>query len=391
MERNINIMATTFRFAVLLTSCVFHATALAPTPPDIVVVGAGSAGLTAAKFSARFGKSVLLVEKAKSGGDCTWTGCVPSKSLIAAAKAAHAATEGGEQHGVYTEGPARVSWEDVKARLERVIQRIYDADDSPEALKALNIDYVSAAASFVDSNTMLLQHEEYNETVSAKFGYVVATGARPFVPNIPGLGSAVPFVTYEEIFSLPKLPSKLTIIGGGPIGCELAQAFQRLGSEVTLIAPRLLPAEDVDASVVLERVFKSEGVRLVMDRVASVEASTADASSGASGHIAFTDSGEEVAGDVLLLATGREVVVDSLGLDNAGVEYSSKGISINDKLCTTSKKIYAAGDCTGGPQFTHIAGEKKSPPTGASSSSIAKPYSSLLPFTMPRLKVFRGP
>ena len=343
--------------------------------PDIVIVGAGSAGLTAAKFGARFGKSVLLVEKGRSGGDCTWTGCVPSKAMIAAAKAAHVARSGGQQHGVTTgdEGMAvSVSWGAVKGRLQRVIQSIYDADDSPEALRKLNIHLVNATASFLDEDSLLLQHggsgggsgSGNNETVvTAKHGYVVATGARPVVPDIPGLAT-VPFITYEDVFSLPELPKRLTIVGGGPIGCELAQAFQRLSAQVTLVAPKLLPAEDPAAGEVLERVFRKEGVRLVSGRVASVrpaaavkegEGKGADSTSG--GHVAVTAAGEEVVGDVLLVATGREVVVDSLGLANAGVEYSARGGVVTDRnLRTTSKKVYAAGDCTGGAQFTHVAG-----------------------------------
>ena len=328
--------------------------------------------MTAAKFGARFGKSVLLVEKGRSGGDCTWTGCVPSKAMIAAAKAAHVVRSSGQQHGVATGDEGRavsVSWDAVKGRLQRVIQSIYDADDSPEALRKLNIHLVNATASFLDEDSLLLQHggsgggsgSGNNETVvTAKHGYVVATGARPVVPDIPGLAT-VPFITYEDVFSLPELPKRLTIVGGGPIGCELAQAFQRLSAQVTLVAPKLLPAEDPAAGEVLERVFRKEGVRLVSGRVASVrpaaavkegEGKGADSTSG--GHVAVTAAGEEVVGDVLLVATGREVVVDSLGLANAGVEYSARGGVVTDRnRRTTSTTGYAAGDCTGGPQFTH--------------------------------------
>ena len=335
-------------------TCLNVCSSLSPHPPDIVVVGGGAAGLTAAKFGARFGKAVLLVERGRLGGDCTHYGCVPSKSLIAAAKIAHV-SRSGESYGVTITGSVNVDWQAVKARLQRIVQRIYETDDSPEALEKLNIKVVNATASFINEDNLQLQYSDHNETIRAKYGFVIATGARPSIPDIKGLAD-VPYCSYENIFNLPALPEKLLVVGGGPIGCELAQAFRRLGSEVILVAPRLLPGMDPEAGAVLESVFTSEGMKVVKGLVVSARKSY-DSGGERSGCIVSTDSGDELFGDVLLIATGRAAVVDSLALDNANVEYSSgDGIHTNFKLQTTARSIYAAGDCTGGPQFTHLAG-----------------------------------
>ena len=217
---------------------------------DLLVIGGGSAGLTAAKFAKTFGKTVAIVEKAKLGGDCTWTGCVPSKTLIAAANAAHAARTA-DKYGVLT-GEVRVDYAKVMARVRATIEKIYSEDDSPEALLKLGIDTVVGAARFVDRKTLTVEQPDGSSvTLTAKEGIVIATGASPAKTSIAGLdetgAAGVAYITYEQIFSLPELPASLTIVGGGPIGCELGQAFARLGSAVTIVAPRLLPALDDEA------------------------------------------------------------------------------------------------------------------------------------------------
>jgi len=210
---------------------------------DVVIIGGGAAGLTAAKVAATFGKSVVIVEQARMGGDCTWTGCVPSKSLIAAAKAAHTIQTAQENFGGVSGGSAKINMREIKRVIQQKIQHIHDEDDSPEAMTKLGIDTIMGKrATFVDKKTLSLSPvgggDGTTSTLNANMGIIVATGASPMEPSddtIPGL-STVKFLTYEQIFDLEEIPRRLTVVGGGPIGCELAQAFSRLGSTVTQVA-----------------------------------------------------------------------------------------------------------------------------------------------------------
>ena len=201
---------------------------------DLLIIGGGSAGLTAAKFARTFDKSVAIIEKSRLGGDCTWTGCVPSKTLLAIAKRAHAARTATDCDYLSFSSPSElvVDMAAVKAKVDAVVNKIFDEDDSPAALAALGIDTIVGAASFVDAKTLLVTRDDGSSyEVHAKEGVVIGTGAGPAVPKLSGLGE-VPYITYEEIFSLETLPRRLSVVGGGPIGCELAQAFSRLGSKV---------------------------------------------------------------------------------------------------------------------------------------------------------------
>jgi pyruvate/2-oxoglutarate dehydrogenase complex dihydrolipoamide dehydrogenase (E3) component len=225
--------------------CLVLLTAMAASTPlkyDLVVVGGGAAGLSAAKFASRFKKSVLLVEKAKLGGDCTWTGCVPSKTLLSIAKTAHAARTA--SHGISV-GEVKVDMRAVKARIDSVVERIYTEDDSPEALRALGIETMTGTATFTDPDTLSVG----GLPVVATKGVVLATGADARPALIPGLDN-VPHYTYESVFALEALPRRLTVVGGGPVGVELAQAFSRLGSAVTLVAEALLPGDEPEAGQV---------------------------------------------------------------------------------------------------------------------------------------------
>lgn len=319
---------------------------------DLVVIGGGSAGLTAAKFASTFGKSVVIIEKDRLGGDCTWTGCVPSKTLLAAAKVAHTARTA-SLYGVST-GEVSVDFDVVKARVRSAIQKLYDQDDAPDALTKRGIDTMTGAATFVDSSTLEVMAASGTTIVRAKEGVIVATGASPAVPAIAGLAE-VPHVTYEQIFELERLPETLTVVGGGPIGCELAQGFSRLGSCVTLVAPQLLPGNEPEASDAIEAVLQREGVRRVRSRATAVRRE-------GSGHALSVEAeGEaEVVGGTLLIAVGRRPVVGGLNLEAAGVELdgATGGIAVDAKLRTsgTGGCVYAAGDCTGGAQYTHYAG-----------------------------------
>ena len=295
--------------------------------------------MTAAKLAGgTLGKSVVIIEKAKLGGDCTWTGCVPSKSLIASAKAAQATRKQLQQN-------PPVSFQEVRQRFEHNVQHIFEEDDSAQALEKFNVDTITGSAKLMSSN--VVQVDDSLE-IRAKEGVILCTGAVPKVPDIPGLES-VNFITYEEVWELEELPKKMTVVGGGPIGCELAQAFRRLGSEVTIIATKLLPREEPEVSEILEEIFADEGIVVSKGTVTEVE-------KDGSGHKAFYKRSDgsvgEVSGDTLLVSVGRHPNVKNMGLLEVGVEADDRrGIVVNDKLQTSVKGVYAAGDCTGDRQL----------------------------------------
>ena len=318
---------------------------------DLLVVGAGSGGIGAATTAAKFGKSVAMIEKERFGGDCCWTGCVPSKALLAAAKAAHTARTA-SKFGVTT-GAVEVDMKAVKERVQSVVQTIHDEDDAPAAQLKKGVTPIEGAAKFVNPTTLSITPSDGSAAYElvATQGIIVATGAKPRVPKIAGIES-VPYLTYLEIFNIDVLPKKLTVVGGGPIGCELAQAFARLGSTVTLVANKLLPLDEPEAGEVLEAALVSEGVIRVKGKVESA------AKEGATGHVLSVSGGQKVSGETLLMAVGREPVVNTLGLETIGVAIDEKtgGIKVDGKLRTNVKGVYAVGDCTGDKQFTHYAG-----------------------------------
>ena len=307
---------------------------------DLAVIGAGAAGLIAARFAAQLGARVLLIDRDRIGGDCTWTGCVPSKSLIRVAKAAHEARTG-QRFGVHA-GDCSVNMREVRAFVHRKVQEIY-APTSPDALSAEGIDVMIAPASFLDARTLRVG----TATVHAR-RFLICTGASPTLPDIDGLRS-VPHLTYHTVFDLEELPPSLIVVGGGPLGMELGQAFQRLGSQVTIVAPRLLPQDDPEAADVVHRVCEREGVRFERGHARAVW-HEGDAV------VVKTDAGAQVTGSHLLVAVGRRPNVEGLGLDRAGVTSSVDGIVVDDRLRTSVPHIFAAGDVTGGEQFSHIAG-----------------------------------
>ena len=314
--------------------------------PDICVIGAGSAGLTVAAAAAAFGVDVVLLEKGKMGGDCLNYGCVPSKALIAAAKHAHAIREG-KAFGV-SAGEPQVDFQRVHDHIHEVIDEIHK-NDSVERFTGLGVDVIQEAGRFTDRRTVTAGEHE----IKAR-RFVIATGSGPLVPPIPGLDK-VDYLTNETLFDLTKLPKHLIIVGGGPIGVEMAQAFRRLGSEVTVLeAFKALGKDDPELA---ERVLES--VRA--DGVAIREGAkvTKVARFGRSGVrvTVETDDGEETLdGSHLLVAVGRKANVDGLGLDEAGIAHSPRGITVDARLRTTNRRVYAAGDITGGFQFTHWAG-----------------------------------
>jgi pyruvate/2-oxoglutarate dehydrogenase complex dihydrolipoamide dehydrogenase (E3) component len=310
---------------------------------DLIIVGGGSAGLTAAGLAVQLEARVALVEKDRIGGDCTWTGCVPSKTLLKAARVAHEMRTA-NRHGLPAFDLQTDLMKGVMNHVRDVVAEVYHGE-SPDALRADGIDVILGPARFLDPRTLAI-----GETTLTARRFLIATGAHPVAPPIAGI-EEVDYLTYQSLWNLDSQPSHLLVVGGGPVGCEMSQAFGRLGSGVTLIQsrPRLLPRDEPEASRVLAQVFESEGIDVRLG--ARVERAWQDEDEI---HLLVGD--EEVVGDTLLMATGRRPNLEGLDLERAGVTYGEDGIQVDDQLRTSQQHIYAAGDCTGGHQFTHYAG-----------------------------------
>lgn len=313
--------------------------------PDICVVGAGSGGLSVAAAAAAFGVPVVLVEKGKMGGDCLNYGCVPSKALIAAARQAHL-MRGGEGFGIAATEP-EVDFRKVNRHVHEVIAAIAP-NDSVERFTALGVQVIEAEARFVSRRVVAAGDYE----IRAR-RFVIATGSSPRVPPIAGLDS-VDFLTNETIFGLKRRPGHLVVVGGGPIGCELAQAHRRLGSAVTLIeSATALGREDPEAAAIVLRTLAAEGVNVrEQARVASVERR---GKTGVRVYIETAEGTETVDGTHLLVAVGRSVNVAGLDLDKAGIVSDERGVKVDARLRTANRRVYAIGDAAGGAQFTHLA------------------------------------
>ncbi len=306
---------------------------------DIAIVGAGAAGLTGAEFAARIGARVALLESNRIGGDCTWTGCVPSKALIRAARLVHDARRAAT-FGIELE-PPRTNMARVHEWVAGAIEDVYKRG-TPDILRRKGMDVLIGPTAFVDAHTLVTG----DRRIVAKH-VVICTGARARIPEVGGLES-VPYVTYERLFDVDRLPSHLLVLGGGPLGVEQAQAFRRLGAEVTLIAPAVLPREEPETRSFINALLEREGVRIVHGRATAVEAHDK--------RIAVRTAQETVQGDLLLVSTGRVPNVHGLALERAGVAYNNRGIAVDRFLRTNVSHIYACGDVIGGPQFSHLAG-----------------------------------
>ncbi len=325
-----------------------------PEPADkyhLVVVGAGTAGLVSAAGAAGLGAKVALVERELMGGDCLNVGCVPSKGVIRAARAWKEAATAAEHFGA----PAITGEGDFGKAMRRMrrIRADISKVDGVQRFSDLGIDVFIGSGRFVAADAV--------EVAGHRLRFrraVIATGARAAAPPIPGLAE-VDYLTNETIFSLTEVPQKLAVIGAGPIGCEMAQSFARLGSQVTLIdmAPQVLIREDKDAAAVVQQAMVEDGVHLELGvKVLRVEQRKVEGGDG--GAIVHLDrDGEEfeVAADQLLVAVGRAPNTNGLGLEAAGVEYGKRGVQVDDRLCTSNKRIYAAGDIASKYQFTHTA------------------------------------
>ena len=312
---------------------------------DLCVIGAGSGGLSVAAGAAQMGVRVVLIEKSKMGGDCLNTGCVPSKALLAAAHAAEAQRKAAS-FGVAAVAPG-IDFAAVNAHVHDVIAGIAP-HDSVERFEGLGVTVIQAAARFTGRDCVSAGDAQ----VRAR-RFVIATGSSAFVPPINGL-DGVDYLTNENIFDLSVAPTHLVVIGGGPIGLEMAQAHRRLGCRVTLIeGMAILNKDDPELAAVVRRRIIAEGIDVLEGTKVMAVAKAADGIA-----VTVEDAGGSriVEGSHLLVAVGRVANVRDLGLDAAGVDFTPRGIAVDARLRSSNKKIFAIGDVAGGYQFTHVAG-----------------------------------
>ena len=308
---------------------------------DILIIGGGSAGITSALTAIGFGKRVAIVEKYKMGGECTWSGCIPSKALVKRAKLAkemHKATDLG--FGM-CQLPENIG---IMDNVRDVINGVY-AHETPEIMQAKGIDVIIGEAKFMDRNTV-----DVNGRPVTADKFIICTGSVPFVPPIPGLEN-VEYRTNNNLFEMPQLPKTMTVIGGGPIGMEMAQAFQRLGVQVTVILRRevILERDNHELGKLLMKRLHKEGIRFR----ANTEIQRIDPGKITIKH--YDQSEEVVDFDEILIATGRRIDLSNLGLEKIGVAYTERGLVVDEHLETSQKGIYGAGDSVGPYRLSHIA------------------------------------
>ncbi|GAC1477746.1 MAG: mercuric reductase [Gemmatimonadaceae bacterium] len=313
---------------------------------DLIAVGGGTAGLVVAAGAAGLGARVALIERHRLGGECLWSGCVPSKALLACARTMRAARDGAA-FGIDVSGVA-VDFARVMAYVQGA-QAMIAPHDSPDRFRALGVDVIEGEARFTGARTLAVG----GRTVTAR-RVVIATGSRPAVPPVPGLRD-VPFLTNETIFALTELPRHLMILGAGPIGLEMAQAFARLGSRVSVVEVGnvLLPREDEEAANVLARVLEGDGVAMHLG--ATVTSVTRQGGDVALAVRHADGTTRQVVGDALLVAAGRKANIEALDLPVAGVLTGPEGVIVDERLATTAEGVWASGDVTGGLRFTHVA------------------------------------
>jgi pyruvate/2-oxoglutarate dehydrogenase complex dihydrolipoamide dehydrogenase (E3) component len=311
---------------------------------DVIVIGSGQAGVPLATRLARGGKQVLLAERGELGGTCVNTGCTPTKTLVASARAAHVARSAGRL-GIHAEA-VRVDFPAVIARKDAIVRSWQDGVARRIQAAAPNLRLAHGHARLVGERTVEVGGQRHRAAV-----VVLNVGARPVQPPIPGLAE-VPWLDNRRVMELRELPSHLLVLGGGYIGCEFAQAYRRFGAAVTVVepGPHLLGHEDVEASLAVEGVFRDEAISLRLG-------ARAERVSGEGGRIAVRlSTGERLEGSHLLVAIGRRPNTDDLGGDAAGVRLDRRGfVEVDDHYATSAPGVYAVGDCAGGPQFTHTA------------------------------------
>ncbi len=305
---------------------------------DFIVIGSGSAGLTCAFTAKGFDKAVLLVEKNKPGGECTWSGCIPSKALINLSKEINIA----KKYAVF-----QVDSTEIMKKVRKIREEVY-THESPEVLKDSGIDYIHGSAKFIDKHTLSINDNEY----SAK-NIIVATGSSPLIPPIEGI-DGVDYITNENFFELEKLPESMTILGGGAIGVELAQALSRLGVKTKIVEmmDSILFKEDAELVEALSEKLEDDGVEL-LTKTKAVKVEKKDGSIIV--HTEKNGVSSSVISDALLVAVGRRPNIDGLNLDSAEIDYNKKGIEVNKHLQTSQHNVFAVGDVVGPYQFSHMA------------------------------------
>jgi len=312
---------------------------------DMVVIGGGAAGMTAAGMSAVLGAKTVLVSDSPLGGDCTWHGCIPSKSLLKAAKVAHE-MRSASKYGLVASDSVH-DWAQIIGRVQSIRDHIYQEADAPPNMEKLGVEVIAAHARFIDGNSVELtdSRTQARRVVSSRF-FIIATGSRPKIPNIDGI-DRVPVLTNENLFELKEQPQRLLILGAGPVGVEMAQAFRRLGSVVTLTGrdAHILGRDDAELTAILEQSLRREGIDFKLGaEVERIEPGVAHVKGG--GRIAF---------NAILAAIGRQPNTESLHLAASGVKENERGIIVDDRCRTTRKNIFACGDVTGKYLFTHMA------------------------------------
>ncbi len=313
--------------------------------PDLCIIGAGSAGLAIAAGAQQMGADCVLVERGRMGGDCLNYGCVPSKALLAAGKAA---TFGklAARYGVAYD-PPRVDYQGVHDHVHGVIAAIAP-HDSQERFEGFGVTVLRETARFAGPRELRV-----GDTVVRPRRVVIATGSSPLVPPIPGI-EETPYLTNESVFDLTERPEHLIVVGGGPIGCELGQAFAHLGARVTVVEmARLLPNDDPEVVDVLRQRLRADGVDI---HEGAKVAGVAPAGNGVAVTLERDGRSERLEGSHLLIAAGRRANLDDLDLEAAGIQRANGRLVVDARLRTTNRRVFAAGDAAGGPQFTHVAG-----------------------------------
>jgi pyruvate/2-oxoglutarate dehydrogenase complex dihydrolipoamide dehydrogenase (E3) component len=316
---------------------------------DLVIVGMGSGGMVGAEFAATIGLRVAVVERGRVGGDCLWTGCVPSKALLASAKAAHTMREA-HRYGLPSIDPVEIDTSLVWKRIRAIQQEVAGTDDNPERYEAMGVEIVTGHARIAGPNTVEVVDRDLRLETRV---ILICTGSRPLTPPIDGLREAG-FLTSESVFEIEKAPRSVVMIGGGPIAVELAQAFTRLGIRTTVLqkGPGILPRDEPDLVAALTRRLREEGVDLRVN-VETERVAVADGRKIVFG----AEAGEPARWEAeqLLVAAGRKPNVEGLGLDEVGVNVGRRGIEVDERMRTSVPSIYAAGDVAGRFLFTHSA------------------------------------
>ena len=334
---------------------------------DLTIIGGGSAGLVMAVASAKLGKTTALVEKHRLGGDCLWTGCVPSKAILKAAKVANYVREAGK-YGIRV-GDIQVDFDQVRAHIASAQKIIEEEHDNPERFRELGVDVIFGNGYFDSPRTFTVEDREASQTRTLKSKrFAISSGSRPEIPEIPGLHSGV-HLHSENVWNLKKLPARLLVVGAGPIGVELGQAFHRLGTEVIIAQRRnrILPREEQEVSDSMLSCLREEGITIHLNTQLVEVANRAQPSPVADGihheptlgdySVKLDVAGEERNFDVdqILVAIGRRPNIEGLRLEEIGVRIQAGKIYVNKKLQTTVRNIYAAGDVVGHYLFTHVA------------------------------------